>query len=239
MLAKANKREPIIDRTLEFYCSEKNEQQNMFSVRVFSLTKRFGTEVAVDHVNVDFEAGKIHGIVGRNGSGKTVLLKCVCGFLRPDLGGVRVFGKVIGDDCDFPSRTGILIERPGYLPSETGRNNLIWLAKMDNTDLSRVDLVLQMVGLDAGNKKPVSRYSLGMQQKLGIAQAILSNPDLLILDEPMNALDQASVQRIRHMLLNLKSEGKTIILASHFAQDIDELCDTVYEMKAGAISKIK
>lgn len=96
-----------------------------------------------------------------------------------------------------------------------------------------------MVGLDVGIKKSVSKYSLGMQQKLGIAQAILSNPDLLILDEPMNALDQASVQRIRQMLLNLKSEGKTIILASHFVQDIDELCDSVYEMKAGVLSKVR
>lgn len=142
MQAKGNKQNTIIERTLDFYCSDSDKEQNSFPVMVYNLTKRFASEVAVDHVNIEFEAGRIHGIVGRNGSGKSVLLKCICGFLRPDLGGVKVFGKVIGVDCDFPSRTGVLIERPGYLPGETGRNNLIWLAKMDNTDLARVDIAL-------------------------------------------------------------------------------------------------
>lgn len=203
---------------------------------VMQLTKRFGSEEVLKHVSVEFHPGNIYGIIGRNGSGKTVLLKCICGFLYPDIGEVHVFGKIIGKDIDFAPHTGILIERPGFLPNETARKNLRWLAQLEaGITKERVDAVLRLVGLNPDDKKPVGKYSMGMQQKVGIAQALLSKPKLLILDEPMNALDKKSVEDTRRLLLELKQEGTTILLASHIAQDLDELCDMVYELNQGIL----
>ena len=148
-----------------------------------------------------------------------------------------MFGKTIGKDCDFAPNTGMLIETPGFLPHETGMNNLLWLAKLGKrASKERVKFLIEMVGLDPSLRKTVSQYSLGMRQRLGIAQALLDDPALLILDEPMNGLDKNGVQSIRDLLLSLKTQGKTIILASHFAQDIDELCDTVCEMDQGVLT---
>lgn len=213
---------------------------NDSAVSVQCLTKRFGSETVLQNVSMSLEQGKIHGIIGRNGSGKTVLMKCICGFLRPTRGTVQVFGKQIGADCDFAPRTGMLIETPGFLPHETGLNNLLWLSKLGkHTSREQVKALIQLVGLDAALRKPVSQYSLGMRQRLGLAQALLDNPDLLILDEPMNGLDKTGVCNIRKLLLSLKAQGKTIILASHFAQDIDELCDTVYEMNQGTLTRVR
>lgn len=208
-------------------------------VTVRHLTKRFGTETALDDVSLTLMEGQIHGIIGRNGSGKTVLMKCICGFLRPTKGVVTVFDHVIGKDCDFAPRTGMLIETPGFLPHETGMHNLLWLARLGtNATKERVKALIQRVGLDPSLRKPVSQYSLGMRQRLGIAQALLDDPALLILDEPMNGLDKQGVNSIRELLLSLKAQGKTILLASHFAQDIDALCDTVSEMDQGVLLAI-
>lgn len=212
---------------------------NEIAISVENLNKEFGNERILKNVNVSFEQGHIHGIVGRNGSGKTVLMKCILGFYTPSSGRVRVFDRVIGKDCDFAPHTGMIIENPGFLPGETGRSNLLWLAKLNRgTSKARVDEVITQVGLDPTLKKSVSKYSLGMRQRLGIAQALLADPDLLILDEPMNGLDKNGVRNIRNLLLNLKAQGKTILLASHFAQDIDELCDTVCEMDQGVLHSI-
>lgn len=201
------------------------------AIIVDHVTKQFGSEVVLKDVSLTLEAGKIHGIIGRNGSGKTVLMKCICGFLQPTSGSVKVFDKAIGQDCDFAQDTGMLIETPGFLPHETGLNNLLWLARLGKgASKDRVRQLIEQVGLDPSLKKTVSQYSLGMRQRLGIAQTLLDDPDLMILDEPMNGLDKNGVRSIRDLLLSLKSQGKTILLASHFAQDIDELCDTVCEM---------
>ena len=163
-------------------------------------------------------------------------MKCICGFLQPTMGAVKVFGKMIGSDCDFAPDTGMLIETPGFLSHETGMNNLKWFAKLGKgASKERISDLIRMVGLDPAMKKKVGQYSLGMRQRLGIAQALLDDPALLILDEPMNGLDKTGVKDIRALLLSLKEQGKTILLASHFAQDIDELCDTVYEMDQGTI----
>ena len=211
---------------------------NIISVK--NLSKDFGQERVLKSVSRDFERGKIHGIVGNNGSGKTVLMKCICGFLRPTEGTAQVFGKTIGKDCDFAPQTGMLIETPGFLPHETGMNNLLWLARLGKgASKECVKSLIEMVGLDPALRKPVSQYSLGMRQRLGIAQALLDDPALLILDEPMNGLDKNGVRSIRDLLLSLKEQGKTIILASHFAQDIDELCDAVYEMDQGALTMLR
>lgn len=171
--------------------------------------------------------------------GKTVLMKCICGFLRPTAGKISVFGKNIGTDCDFAPKTGMLIETPGFLPHETGMSNLLWLAKLGNgARCEDVAALMRLVGLDPAAKKRVSQYSLGMRQRLGIAQALLDAPELLILDEPMNGLDKNGVAEIRALLLDLRAQGKTILLASHFAQDIDALCDTVQEMAQGRIREV-
>ena len=209
---------------------------NNVIVDVQKISKSFGSEQVLKDVSLQLEKGKIHGIIGRNGSGKTVLMKCICGFLRPTSGAVKVFGKTIGMDCDFAPDTGMLIETPGFLSHETGMNNLKWLAKLEKgASKDRISDLIRMVGLDPAMKKKVGQYSLGMRQRLGIAQALLDDPSLLILDEPMNGLDKTGVKDIRALLLSLKEQGKTILLASHFAQDIDELCDTVYEMDQGTI----
>lgn len=185
-------------------------------------------------MSVTFEQGLIHGIIGRNGSGKTQLFKTIAGYVTPDSGQVTVWGKQIGKKCTHPKSLGILIETPGFLPNHTGLFNLQMLAAM-NTSLTLAELrgVMAAVGLQDAENKKVSYYSLGMRQRLGIAQAIMGNPMLIILDEPFNGLDHVGVMEIRHLLLRFKEEGKTILLASHYAEDINLLCDTVHTMEAG------
>ena len=207
------------------------------AISVRNVCKDFGQVRILKSVSRDFEAGKIHGIVGNNGSGKTVLMKCICGFLLPTEGMVLVNGKRVGKDVDFPSDLGIIIETPGFLPNITGVKNLEILASL-NKKIGLADIAdsIRRVGLDPQSKTPVGKYSLGMRQRLGIAQAIMENPSLLILDEPMNGLDKHGVAEMRKLIKGLKNEGKTILLASHNQGDIDELCDTVCEMDAGIMT---
>lgn len=210
------------------------------AISVRNVCKDFGQVRVLKSVSRDFEAGKIHGIVGNNGSGKTVLMKCICGFLLPTEGMVLVNGKRVGKDVDFPSDLGIIIETPGFLPNITGVKNLEILASL-NKKIGLVDIAesIRRVGLNPQSKTPVGKYSLGMRQRLGIAQAIMENPSLLILDEPMNGLDKHGVAEMRKLIKGLKNEGKTILLASHNQGDIDELCDTVCEMDAGIMTMIR
>lgn len=210
------------------------------AINVVNLKMRFGEELVLKGINRDFEAGKIHGIVGNNGSGKTVLMKCICGFLMPTEGMVKVGGKVIGKDVDFPEDVGIIIETPGFLPGITGVKNLKILASLKRKIKEpQIREAIEKVGLDPDLKKPVSKYSLGMRQRLGIAQAIMEDPSILILDEPFNGLDKNGVLQMRELIKELKKEGKTIILASHNQTDIDELCDSVCEMDAGVMTMIE
>lgn len=191
-------------------------------------------------VSVNFERGKIHGLIGRNGSGKTMLMKCICGFVKPTSGEIIVDGKRIGNDCDFPESTGIIIETPGFIPYYSGYKNLKLLADLRGR-ITKDDIknTMRQVGLDPDLKRHVRKYSLGMRQRLGLAQAIMENPDLLILDEPMNGLDKDGVADMRKYLLDLKAQGKTILIASHSAEDIDVLCDTVYEMDKGTLERVR
>lgn len=200
------------------------------------VKKHFKEYTALDDISLTFQRGKIYGIIGRNGSGKTVLFKCICGFLRIDEGQILVDGKQIGKDIESPPDIGIIIESPGFLPNYSGYQNLVFLASIRNK-IKKADIlkVIERVGLDPKSKKRVGKYSMGMRQRLGIAQAIMENPDLLILDEPMNGLDNEGVQDIRKLLLELKKEGKTIILASHNKEDISILCDEVIEIDKGKI----
>ena len=161
-------------------------------------------------------------------------MKCICGFLQPDQGRIYVDGQQVSKDCDFPDALGVIIETPGFLPGVTGLKNLKLLASLRGlADEKKIRQTIERVGLDPALKKPVSKYSLGMRQRLGIAQAIMEDPSLLILDEPFNGLDKHGVAEIRQLIRELRTEGKTILLASHNQTDIDELCDTVCEMDAG------
>lgn len=210
------------------------------AISVQNLSKSFGQERVLKNVSRDFEKGKIHGIVGNNGSGKTVLMKCICGFLIPDGGSITVNGERVGVDVDFPRDMGLIIETPGFLPNVTGIKNLEILASLNKKiGLEEIAAAIRRVGLDPLMKKPVGKYSLGMRQRLGIAQAIMEDPALLILDEPLNGLDKHGVREMRQLIKGLKEQGKTILLASHNQGDIDELCDTVCEMDAGVMTMIR
>ena len=210
------------------------------AIELIDLCKTFGQDEVLKHVNRTFEAGKIHGVVGNNGSGKTVMFKLICGFLQPTGGKVFVNGKQIGKDVDFPEDLGLIIETPGFLPQLSGLRNLEILASLKKRiGLKEVAAVIRRVGLDPLSTKPVGKYSLGMRQRLGIAQAIMEDPSLLILDEPMNGLDKNGVAEMRSLFQSLATDGRTILLASHNIQDIDALCDTVCEMDAGVMTMIR
>lgn len=203
----------------------------MANIKIENLCKSFAGNVVLDHIDLTVEKGNICGLIGKNGSGKSVLLKCICGFLTPEEGTIQISGKTMNNG-DARENMGILIETPGFLERETARNNLYFLAKLNGIiGKKEIDAVLQKVGLDKNDKKKVKKYSLGMRQRLGIAQAIMENPDILLLDEPMNSLDENGVKEMRELFLQLKREGKVIIIASHDMEDIRTLCDKVYRIK--------
>ena len=208
-------------------------------IEIENLCKKFKDKTVINNVNVSFERGKIHGIIGRNGSGKTVLFKCICGFVPITSGRIKVQDQLIGKEIDIPENIGIIIESPGFLPNYSGFHNLKFLAEL-NKKIGREKIreTMRFVGLDPDDKKHVGKYSMGMRQRLGLAQAIMEEPDILVLDEPMNGLDKQGVREIRTCLLQLKDQEKTILLASHNAEDIDVLCDTVCEMDGGVLNRI-
>jgi len=209
-------------------------------IKLENLSKSFGEDLVLKNVNREFEGGKIHGIVGNNGSGKTVMMKCICGFLQPSQGRVFVNYKQVGKEVDFPENMGIIIETPGFLPNLSGLKNLELLASLQRRIHKEIiRQTIRRVGLDPDMKKPVGKYSLGMRQRLGIAQAIMEDPSLLVLDEPFNGLDKNGTGQMRTLIKDLREQGKTILLASHNQIDIDELCDTVCEMDAGVMTMIR
>ena len=209
-------------------------------IEVKDVNLIIGKEQILHNINVSFEKGKIHGLVGRNGSGKTMLMKCICGFVKYTSGEILVNDKKVGKDIDFPDNIGIIIETPGFIPYYSGYKNLKLLAELNNRiGRKEIEDTIELVGLDPKLKKSVRKYSLGMRQRLGMAQAIMENPDILVLDEPMNGLDKQGVEDMRELLMKLKKEGKTIILASHSTEDIDILCDTVHEMDKGIMTHIR
>lgn len=208
-------------------------------VKVENVTKYFKQEKVLDDVNMNLETGHIYGIVGKNGAGKTVLFKIIAGFIKPSSGKVTVAGKIIGVDRDFPDSLGLIIETPGFLSQYNAYQNLFYLANINNK-ISKEDVKesIRMVGLDPGSNKKVGKFSLGMRQRLGIAQAIMENPNLIILDEPMNGLDKKGIEDVKELLLKLKGDGKTILMASHYAEDM-EICDEVFQMEDGKLGDMK
>ena len=210
---------------------------SIISVNALNLT--IGKTQILKDINVEFEEGKIHGLIGRNGSGKTMLMKCICGFIKPTSGEITVDGKRVGKDIDFPKDMGIIIETPGFIPYYSGYKNLKLLAALNNKiGKEQVRDSMKKVGLDPDLKRHVKKYSLGMRQRLGLAQAIMEDPKILVLDEPFNGLDKDGVKDMREYLLGYKEQGKTILICSHSAEDISVLCDTVHEMDKGELAQI-
>ena len=201
--------------------------------------KKYKDTIALNDVSLTFAQNQIHGIIGRNGSGKTVLLKCICGLTRLTSGRIILDGKVVGKDMEIPDNIGAIIETPGFIKSFSGYDNLKYLASARKM-IGKEEIVsaMEKAGLDPAMKKHVGKYSLGMRQRLGIAQAIMEKPDILILDEPTNGLDKKGVEEFRNLILAFKKEGKTIILASHNAEDVRLLCDNVSELDGGRLIEV-
>lgn len=209
-------------------------------VEVKNVVKKWGNNTVLKSVNLTADCSEIVGIIGHNGSGKTVLMKCICGFITPDSGEIIISGKRIGKDIDIPKNIGMIIETPGFLPNFSGFSNLWQLAKIrGKISKDNVRSVMIKVGLDPNERKHVGKYSLGMRQRLGIAQAIMENPDVMIFDEPMNGLDKDSVADMRELFLKLKNDGKVMIIASHNSVDIDVLCDRVFEINNGVLQQVR
>jgi len=210
------------------------------AIEVKGLAKSFKHEMVLQDVNLHLYQGKCYGFVGRNGSGKSVFFKLICGFLLPDKGTVRIFGKELGKDMDFATDTGVVIEHPGFMLDFSGFQNLNYLAAIRNViRKEQIYQAITAVGLDPENRKKVKSYSVGMKQRLAIAQAIMEEPRILILDEPMNGLDKSGVLQIRELLKSKISEGVTILMSSHIAEDIQQLCDEVFEFDNGSLKPLQ
>lgn len=229
-------------------------------ILIHNLSKVYGQNTVLKNISMRFDEGKIYGLIGSNGCGKTTLMRCICGFSQPTSGYVVVNGCLIGGRSalrrnpelakadagiisrvsDFAPNTGVIIETPGFLPHETGLQNLMLLAAMSGrADRLRTRRAMIELGLDPDEKKPVWKYSLGQRQRLGFAQAFMEDPDVLILDEPFNAMDKASMEEVHDLLQRFKAQDKTVLLASHSAEDIARACDVIYEMEDGELHLMK
>lgn len=206
-------------------------------IDLINIEKAYGKHKVLKSVNLRCRPGTITGIVGRNGAGKTVLFKAICGLVSIDSGEIKIDGRIKKSGSILKS-TGVIIEGPAFLSNASGIKNLMYLYTINNKlDKKYLEDVMRKVGLNPSEKKPVSKYSMGMKQRLAIAQAIMEDPECLILDEPFNGLDNKGVDEIRSLLLDLKKSGKTILVASHNPEDIRILCDEVYEMDDGIMTK--
>lgn len=207
-------------------------------IQLTNISKTFGKQTVLQPLTMGFEEGMIHGIIGRNGSGKTVLMKMILGILQPTTGTVIVGDKRIGKDVDFPESAGAIIETIEFIPYMSAYQNLADIAAMrGNLSKTQIKEVLEMVGLGNVGRKHVSKFSMGMRQRLAITQAVMESPKLLILDEPMNGMDEKGVEEMRRLILARKAAGTTIILSSHNIEDIRILCDQVYRIDAGVVMR--
>jgi ABC-2 type transport system ATP-binding protein len=203
------------------------------AIDVVGLTKRFGDLVAVDDLSMTVPAGVVAGFVGPNGAGKTTTMRMLLGLVTPDAGTGTVLGQPLSEPHRFLRRVGALIESPAFYPSLTGRQNLRLLARLGGFDPSRVDAVVDTVGLTTRGNDPYHTYSLGMKQRLGIAAALLPEPDLLLLDEPANGLDPAGIRDLRRLLADLAKEGTTVLVSSHLLAEVEALCSWVILLNRG------
>jgi len=208
----------------------------MSRIVVKNVFKKFNHQLVLNNINLELTSGHIYGLAGINGSGKTVLMKCICGLSTPTQGCIQIDDKKIGKDIDFPESIGALIETPGFIEHYSALDNMLSLASIKKkTCKEEVIALLNRVGLDPYEKKHVKKYSLGMRQKLGIAMALLDKPDIVILDEPFNALDKKSVINVKNIILQLKEENRLIIISSHDGSLLEEITDKIYEIEEGKI----
>lgn len=209
-------------------------------LEIKGLTKKFKKRTVLRDINLSLEFGNIYGFIGANGSGKSVFFKTICGFLKSDKGTVTVNGKTIGKEIDFLPSLGVVIEKPGFIENYNQFDNLKYLAQINNIiDDKKIIEVLHRVGLDINNKEKVKTFSLGMRQRLAIAQAIMEDQKIIILDEPFNGLDKNGCNQIKNLLMELKSPDRLILLTSHIEGDIDSLSDHIFEFSDGKISLLK
>lgn len=208
-------------------------------LEIKNLCKTFDNNQVLNDINLEMNSGHIYGFIGRNGSGKSVLLKIICGFYMPTSGMVLQDGVDYSKEGRFPENTRALIEKPKFIPDLTGYENLELLASIQNK-IGKEEIIDIMEKLNLKNEmnKNFSKYSLGTKQKLGIAQVLMENPDMIILDEPFNGVENSTADDIRKMLVEEKNKGKLIIIASHIKEDIETLADEVYEFDGGKVSKI-
>lgn len=205
-------------------------------IKITDVNKTIKKAPILRDINLEFTGGKVYGLRGKNGSGKTMLMRAICGLITPDSGIIDINGKILGKDISFPESIGVLIENPAFIGNYTGFKNLNVLASIQNRiGDEQIRKALEDIGLDPDDKRTYRKYSLGMKQKLGIAAAVMENPDIIILDEPINALDDVSVEKVHDILEEQKKRGAVIIIACHDKEELDQLSDEIIEISDGRI----
>lgn len=208
----------------------------MTDIKIENVSKKIKSNMILKNIDMELTSGHIYGFRGKNGCGKTMLMRCICGLIIPTAGKIIINGKELHKDIKIPESIGALIENPAFLPQYTGFKNLKMLASLKGKiNDEEVKLAIKRAGLDPNDKRTYKKYSLGMKQKLGIANAIMGEPDIIVLDEPINALDEISVENVKKVFLELKEKGKLIIAACHDREELEYLCDIIYELKDGEI----
>lgn len=205
-------------------------------IKITDVNKTIKKAPILRDINLEFTGGKVYGLRGKNGSGKTMLMRAICGLITPDSGIIDINGKILGKDISFPESIGVLIENPAFIGNYTGFKNLKVLASIQNRiGDEQIRKALEDIGLDPDDKRTYRKYSLGMKQKLGIAAAVMENPDIIILDEPINALDEVSVEKVHDILDEQKKRGAVIIITCHDKEELDQLSDEIIEISDGRI----
>lgn len=209
----------------------------MTDIKIENVSKKIKSNMILKNIDMELTSGHIYGFRGKNGCGKTMLMRCICGLIIPTEGKIIINGKELHKDIKIPESIGALIENPAFLPQYTGFKNLKMLASLKGKiNDEEVKLAIKRAGLDPDDKRTYKKYSLGMKQKLGIANAIMGEPDIIVLDEPINALDEISVENVKKVFLELKEKGRLIIAACHDREELEYLCDIIYELKDGEIA---
>lgn len=212
----------------------------MTDIKIENVSKKIKSNMILKNIDMELTSGHIYGFRGKNGCGKTMLMRCICGLIIPTEGKIIINGKELHKDIKIPESIGALIENPAFLPQYTGFKNLKMLASLKGKiSDEEVKLAIKRAGLDPDDKRTYKKYSLGMKQKLGIANAIMGEPDIIVLDEPINALDEISVENVKKVFLELKEKGKLIIAACHDREELEYLCDIIYELKDGEIAEME
>ena len=207
-------------------------------IKIEHVNKTIKKVPILNDINLELEGGNVYGLKGKNGSGKTMLMRAICGLIIPDNGIIDINGQTLGKDISFPPSIGVLIENPSFLSNYTGYKNLKVLASIKEiADDTMIRKALTDVGLNPDDKRTYHKYSLGMKQKLGIAAAVMEEPDIIILDEPINALDDSSVANVRNILQEQKERGAIIIIACHDREELETLSDEIIEISEGMIIK--